>query len=168
MAPVRHLLPWNAPALSSAADWLLSQVRDADLSGWCVVLPSRRAGRRLEELLLIGAEARNCPLLPPRITTVGHLPELFTLLDSNPPASDIEHNLALAWSLAHLPPEQLQAILRQAPEPDDILGWTTLAQTIGRLVTELAGQGLSAADVARMGCQLPDFCDETRYRSRRR
>ena len=67
MLPSTTPLPWKAPVLASAAAWLMQQYPGGNLSKVIVVLPARRAGRRLEELLLEACEQQSLPLVPPRV-----------------------------------------------------------------------------------------------------
>jgi hypothetical protein len=102
----RHFLGWSQPVLHSAADLLIDSrlVRESpewrgaiDLSAVLIALPGGRAGRRLIELLLERSEAIGRPLIPPRLVTVGGLPEeLYRPTHSAPPPL-VE---TLAWAAA--------------------------------------------------------------------
>jgi hypothetical protein len=90
----RRFFDWKQPALAAAADYLWdayarveplagkSRQKNNDLASWdldrvIVALPGSRARRRLLELLVGRAEERRAVLVPPRIVTVGQLPELL-------------------------------------------------------------------------------------------
>ena len=71
---------WERPALPSAVDWLIGQYGSGqlvDMDRVIVVVPGSRAGRRLREILLARVEELELAYFPPRITTVGQLPELL-------------------------------------------------------------------------------------------
>ncbi len=97
----RVFLGWHRPALPAAAEWLAAAAPprpgSLELSGWRVVLPGARAGRRLLELLLEEAEARGLTLAPPELVTVGSLPERL-----HPPTRPAPHPQveAAAWRTA--------------------------------------------------------------------
>src|SRR5204862_1555798 len=81
----RVFVDWQRPALAVAAEWLISFARrsgsadSADLRQVIVVVPGRRAGRRLLELLVQQAEEAGVVLSPPQILTEGSFPEqLYT------------------------------------------------------------------------------------------
>ena len=73
----RIFLGWDGPALPAAAAYIVDHYlhgQVADLRPATLVLPGRRARRRMIELLLEQAEARGATLIPPTATTVGALP----------------------------------------------------------------------------------------------
>jgi RecB family exonuclease len=79
-----HRLDAARGVLPAAAAWLLAHACDpaaadgaADLSNVMVVVPGRRAGHRLLEILLDLAAARSLDLAPPETVTLGKLPELL-------------------------------------------------------------------------------------------
>ena len=70
-------LGWDHPSLPAAAAHVVEHYiegRVADLRPATIVLPGRRARRRIVELLLDEAEVRGATLIPPEATTVGGLP----------------------------------------------------------------------------------------------
>ncbi|MBL4889657.1 MAG: hypothetical protein JKX97_06520 [Candidatus Lindowbacteria bacterium] len=76
MTSKMHFIDWNASAFSSTCDWLESEFWSSggvDLSRVTIVVPGGRSSRRLLEVLA-GKFDR---LIPPRIVTLGSLPELF-------------------------------------------------------------------------------------------
>lgn len=158
------LLPWKAPVLASAAAWLVQRYGGGDMGRVIVALPASRAGRRLEELLLEACERRGIALVPPRITTVGHLPDLLRPTPAPgcrelPPASEVEQRLAWMDALRGADAETLSPIVPHPPSGGDMLGWSSLAESLAALLKELAGDGLRPADVAERGAELPDFSD---------
>jgi hypothetical protein len=153
VAPVtaqRAFLDWAAPALPSAADWLLDKApphdRVLDLQQLVVCLPSARAGRRLLEALVDRAELQRRGLLPPAIVTLGALPELLYVSDERV-ASDEER--LLAWTEAVLSLD-VRALL--GGETPDAAGARQLAKSLMRLQDELAAARIGFGDVcARAG-----------------
>src|SRR5580698_3240791 len=74
----RVFLGWNAPPLPAAAAELVKRYRSADtldLSRTVVVVPGKRAGRCLRELLVDAAARDGLLLTPPDIVTESTLPE---------------------------------------------------------------------------------------------
>lgn len=167
MATQRVFLGWDAPALKSAADWLIDRTGDAgpiDLSGWAVVTPGRRAGRRLTEILLERADALGRPLTPPRSLTVGSLPERL-YRPPKPIADDLTCRLAWTAALRSTDGPTLQAVLPHPPDAEDASAWDALAAMVMRLHRELAGEAVTFADVAKRGYQMDGFHDEPRWRA---
>ena len=95
----REFLGWDRAVLPAAAAWLLEQFGN-DLSGLIIGVPTRRAGRRLLELLAetSGADASaTAGLVPPSIQTPGSLPECFYQPQASPrgggcAADDVEED----------------------------------------------------------------------------
>lgn len=80
----RYFLDRNRPLLHLAVDWIISHFvceKRLDLRDVILALPVARAGMRLEEILLarvekeIAAGALQTDWTPPRIVTIGNLPE---------------------------------------------------------------------------------------------
>ncbi len=177
---------WDGPALPRAARLLVSsygpgQVDGADrgdrtaaeeapdagegaldLSGVVVVLPGARAGRRLLELLLELCEAEGWSLRPPRITTLGGVPELL-FTPERPEPSGLLLRRVWARELARLPREEIEGLLVEPPEPGDLSGWMELARTVVDLQSTVGAEGHSFADVARVCTEGLLFNDEKRW-----
>ncbi len=80
MPVTRTFLDWSRPALPQAAEWLVRHNRmmnHVDLGETIVVVPGKRAGRRLLEILLAETDRHGWRFSSPLITTVGRLPELL-------------------------------------------------------------------------------------------
>ena len=80
MPITRQFFDWRRPALAVAAGYLWERYERGgtwDLDRVVVALPGGRAGRRLLERMVQLADERGAILTPPRIVTVGHLPELL-------------------------------------------------------------------------------------------
>jgi len=161
----RIFLGFDQPALHAAVDVLVDALAVGDqwdMSAAAVVVPGGRAGRRLLELLVDRAEADQLLFTPPRIVTVGHLPEL--LYESALPVADaVACRLALAEALRELPDETLAALSARPPEPTDTPGWLALADQIEPLFDELNGACLGPADVAERGALLFDDVEANRW-----
>lgn len=141
---------WDRPALQLAAALLVDRYTVADeldLRGCVVVVPGARAGRRLKELLLAAATARGLRLVPPRIATIGHLPELLHTA-TLPAADGAIRRRAWARALRRTPSDRLRLIYADTPESDDVRGWLATARRVDQLHREVAAAGLTFRDVA--------------------
>jgi len=144
MPATRHFLGYDRPALWAAADYLVGRGAadapggGADLSGVTVVVPGGRAGRRLEQALVARWEAaHHGPLAPPRIVTVGRLPE--QLYDAGDTLGDTAAAWALAAALRDADPADIALALGQPPADDDAPGWVRVATELAAVVNELRG-----------------------------
>lgn len=158
----RLFLDWRRPCLAAAVDYLAQRFLQRgrfDLGGVLVALPGGRAMRRLEELLVEEAEVRGATLIPPRLTTIGGLPEML-YTRRKPFAEDLVQRLAWVDALRAAGERRLEPLLRTLPEPDDLRGWLSLARMVSALHRELAADGLDFADVLREGGALPAFQSE--------
>jgi len=163
--PQRYFLGWEHSALWSAAEWLLARhgtASEADLGRLIVVLPGRRAGRRLLEILVQESERRGMALVPPQIVTVGSLPEL--LYDAPAaPAGALAAELAWVAALRATDPELLRRFVAEPPPQAEPPRWLGLAELLGRLHAELGGHALRFADVASCVRQIGDFGEDRRW-----
>ena len=149
MAPRRFFLGTDRPALVSAAGYL----REAagadgilDLSQFVVVLPGRRAGRRLLELLADETAPGCSDVRPPRVLTFDRLPELLYPLQR--PAADELTQLLVWWgTLTQFSAEQLRPAIPHPPRRDSLNAWIALSETLKRQHCELAAEGLDFDDV---------------------
>ena len=145
----RHLLGWDAPALPSAARTISEHYADRgdlDLRSAVVVTPGARAGRRLGELLLDESEALGIPLTPPRMVTLGQLPELL-YRTRRPLATDTTARHLFAEALRSTEPEALAVVFPTLP--GTISGWMALAKLVEGLHRETGAEGLDFAEIAR-------------------
>ncbi|HSG48231.1 MAG TPA: PD-(D/E)XK nuclease family protein [Longimicrobiales bacterium] len=182
----RLLLPWSRPLLPQAARLLVehytsephpaSPGAEARMDGAVVVLPGSRAGRRLKELLVGVADGMGVRLVPPRIVTLGVLPELLYDLDG-PVASTTVRRLVWAEALREVAGsaasrEHLSRIFAALPggpgagSRGDTLGdWTPLARELSQLARTVAAGGYRFRDVAaRCGGSLL-YDDAPRWRT---
>jgi hypothetical protein len=155
----RQFLGWKQPVLRSAAEFLLAQQPKpgtADLRQVIVVIPGRRAGRRLLEILVQEAARQKLTLLPPEIITEGELPEkLYT--PKLPFADQLTQDLVWARVLQAAPDEVRQKIVPRAPSAEDATRWLELGRLIRKQHTELAADGLDFSHVATRGAKLAGF-----------
>ena len=147
----RAFLGWDRPILHAAVDWFQSTyaftASDWDLSTCTIVLPGRRAGRRLSELLRQRAAEHNVRLKPPNITTSGELPErLYNPTEKL--ASELEQTLAWCSVLRGNDPSQLTPLIANPPPPFPVGPWLELGGAIRRLYQELAAEDYCFADIA--------------------
>ncbi len=139
----RIFLGWDRPALRSITEHLLRRApphdRVIDLQGVLVAMPSARAGRRLLALMVEESERRQRGLLPPRIVTLGALPEcLYT--PRRPLAA--EEECVLAWLDAMAGSPEACAVLAVEPSTD-------LARVALRMHAALAAERRGFGDAAR-------------------
>lgn len=165
MSLSRHFLDVSEPALLSAADFLIERYqrgRAADMRHAIVVLPGRRAARRLLEILVEQAERNGLLLSPPTLETVGRLPE-HLYRAKRPFASDQTQQLAWARVLRDADRNRLLRVVAAPSATDDLVGWLDLAQLVWQLHTELAADGLDFRDVAERGQELETFAEAERW-----
>jgi ATP-dependent helicase/nuclease subunit B len=165
----REFLGCQRPPLPLAADFLLqrySHGASCDMAAAIVVLPGSRAARRLLEIFVERAEQRSLHFTPPKIETVGHLPEQL-YRPQKPFATALVQQLAWAEVLRTAPAQQLAPILASPPPPEERGLWLELGQLLARQHTELAADGLDFADVARRGAEVDGFDEAARWQTLR-
>ena len=163
----RTFLGWHEPALRLAAAHLADHYARAGelrMTNATVALPGARAGRRLKELLLDAADERGLRLLPPRVVTVGHLPELL-YTPALPVAEPALCRRVWMQALRELPAELRARLFPAPPASADLRGWMALARVMEDLHTEVAGAGLRFGDVAELCSEGLLFCDDGRWRA---
>jgi hypothetical protein len=134
----RNFLGWSEPALPQAADWLLAEY-GADLSAVTVVLPGRRAGRRLIELLVQRAPSSWCP---PKVATLAEISDLLVSY-SRPRAGQYQRTLCWTMALQSCKRRELQALMSAPPAENDFASWWKLAELLDSLHRELAAEALT-------------------------
>jgi len=138
---VEHLRSEHGPSSSRSKHWGLDHL--------LVVLPTRRAGRRLGELLERSATRDGLALATPQIITVGELPEfLYVRPNGTKLADEFERTLAWTSSLQQSDPSTLAPVFPVLPQPDAWSAWIELATTIRKLHEDLASSSLTFEDVA--------------------
>jgi RecB family exonuclease len=167
MAVTRRFLGLKRPALHLATEYLFQRYgrgQTADMSGAIVVLPGRRAGRRLLEILVEHAEQHDLVLAPPLIETVGRVPEQL-YRPKRPFATDFVQQLAWSAVLQTADRARLQRIITHPPGKEDLAAWHDLGQLFWRLHTELAADGLDFGEVAGRGEALEAFGEAERWKA---
>lgn len=158
----RQFFDWHRPALPQVVEWLCrsrQQHSFLDLSDVLFVLPGRRAGRRLEQLLFEQAQGR---FAPPDIVTLGQLPE--RLYDAKQPfANELTQRLAWADALSSFSAAELAPLLRDVPDRGEHQRWLALGEMLSRHHQELAADGLNFADVAARAGDLRGFDEHDRW-----
>ncbi|MBW3542501.1 MAG: PD-(D/E)XK nuclease family protein, partial [Planctomycetes bacterium] len=163
----RVFLGWDRPALPAVVDWLIERFApagEADFGQVIVVVPGRRAGRRLLELLIERSDSR---LVPPEIITQGELPELLYRA-KRPFADELVQHLAWVQALRQLGPAALRDVVPDPPAADNAAGWLLLGELLAKQHTELAADGLDFADVARRGGEVEHFDEAHRWKALRK
>ncbi len=156
-------LGWDQPALPTTAGHLIEHYIEgdvADLRSSTIVLPGRRALRRIIELLLEESEIRGVRLIPPKVITIGNLPELL-YSNTKPLVDDITSRRAWSKALRNANRKTLEKVFPYLP--DSITKWDELADLLVELHRDLARGGYRFADVVK-ACQssLP-FDDSMRW-----
>jgi RecB family exonuclease len=161
-----QFLDWDKPCLQRAADFLLGLTEDSnrfDLGELIVVLPASRAVRRLTELLLERALEVQAVLTPPKIITVGSLPEQLYSSEV-PTASELDSQIAWVQSLKNFESAELEAVFGTLPEEEDFNGWMKLAGCLMSLWKEVSGAGLDFETLQeRASARMPGFDDCERW-----
>ncbi|WP_437228687.1 PD-(D/E)XK nuclease family protein [Planctomicrobium sp. SH661] len=164
MASIQRIfLDWSRPALHTVADQLIARSRSphlVDLSHLVLVFYGSQAGRRCLELLTERAGGKLCP---PRIVTVGQLPELL-YEPKRPFASVLVQQLVWAQALRNTPPARLRSFVSAPPEPADQAGWLRLGELLRKQHEELARDQLDFSDVWRRGASLAGFDEVDRWK----
>lgn len=166
MPVTRMFLDWHRPALITAADYLLDRYTNAgaaDLSGAVIVVPGRRAGRRLMELLIEAADERQVRLTPPPVETVGRLPERLYKAQRRF-AGDLVNKLAWTAALRALDDEDLRTVIPDPPQEHDISRWLSFGELVWKQHRELAAEGLDFQHVIQHGEELSEFNEGDRWK----
>ena len=176
--PERHFLGWQRPLLPSAADWLIERGQRhtlIDLDPIVVVVPGRRAGRRLLETLAERAlERGSAGLVPPRIVTPGQLVEVL-VPSKAPVAGELEQLLARLRVLSDASAAELEPLLPREVQKGEthrrdrearvgFTRWLELARTLEKLSGELAVEGLTLPFAANLLAERLEFPEVERWR----
>ena len=158
-------LGWDQPALPAAASHLIEHYIEgpvADLRSATLVLPGRRARRRVIELLLDQAKSRGATLIPPEATTVGSLPGLLHS-SPRPLADDVTSRRAWSRALRSVDREAVERVFPHLPESDSPVEWDELAGLLAGLHQDLAREGHRFGDVTRICRSGFPFDDGARW-----
>ena len=157
----RLFLPWNKPLLEQVSTFLCDEVAGTfDLSSYVVALPAKRAGRKLLERLVSEAEKASKVLIPPRIISIGELPELFYTPHLPVAPESVQ---VLAWVKALQSTPHRKEIL---PETGDLRAfgeWSSIGKLLVGVWSQIAGAGISFRDVAKIGVEGGSFFEEERW-----
>ena len=158
----RTFLGWDRPVLHSAVDFLEKKHlrgNEWNLNSVLLVVPGSMAGRRLELLLAERASQSNYVLRPPRILTLGELPE--ELYHAKLPfAEPLTQVMAWVQVLRKMPIQDLQPLLFEVPDSDYLGPWMDLGRLLASLHRELASDLLDFSDVA---TKLKGTAEESRW-----
>jgi ATP-dependent helicase/nuclease subunit B len=150
----RIFLGTDRPALHLVTDYLFgrfAQLGQADFRQVTLVLPGGRAGRRLLERLIDASKQQNARFTPPKILTVGQLPELL-YQSKKPFADDLVQQLVWSETLQSFDPSALQQVIAELPSTasSDSYAWEhwlALGKLMQGLHRELASNALDFSDV---------------------
>ena len=165
MAIHRVFMGWDQPSLPAAADHLLSRFSACEgnsLEDTIVAVPGGRAGRRLEEILVHKAQSTQAGWIPPRIMTVGKLPEQLYVAKL-PFADELAQQLAWIEALKTVEYDELANLISALPADDDLAAWLALGEMLARLHRELAADGLDFNSVADCGLRIEGFQEQARW-----
>ncbi|SVD38843.1 uncharacterized protein METZ01_LOCUS391697, partial [marine metagenome] len=163
----RVFLGFESPALERAATLLVDRFRREhllDMREAIVIMPGRRASRRLREILAARAADAQLMLALPEIRTIGTLPEELYAAE-RPFASELVQQLAWAQVLREAGNVDRSAVVPLPSSDDDssVSAWLDLGDLLRRYQLELAADGLTFADVERLGQEMDDFTELPRW-----
>jgi len=165
MAIERVFLGWDRPCLPAAADHLFSRLAACEGNGpedVIVAVPGGRAGRRLEEILVHKAQGTRSDWIPPRIITVGKLPEQLYVAKM-PFADELAQQLAWIEAVKAVDRDGLAKLISAMPADDDLAAWLALGEILAKLHRELAADGLDFDSVADCGLRIEGFQEQARW-----
>lgn len=148
--PTRHFLSLEQSILPAVVEHFFQafvQGNTCDMREQLVVLPSSLAQRRLTELLALKAEAEAVILYPPKIVTIGTLPERLYVAKL-PFASDLVQELAWVDALKSVPPQELKKIVPVPPPPAASQQWLELGKMLSGIHRETSSERLNFNSVA--------------------
>lgn len=165
MQTQRIFIDWEKQFLPQVAEWLFANYAERDeldLSGLKLVLSTSRAGRRLLEILAEITSEKALRLFPPRIISVGELPEI--ILEGQhqlPAANQLERRMA--W-IAALDSEDCAGIWGGGDGGKiDAAALPRYAAMAERLYAEVSGAGLRFSDVAEIVRENSDRAEDVRW-----
>ncbi len=151
MAIDRYFLGWDQPALPLVADYLVQRyasTNQLNLAGVILVFPGRRAAHRMLELLVDHAAARYPEMIPPRMVTFSHFPELL-YLQKKKLADDLTQLLVWKQAVNAVPEREIRPAIATLPPEDSLPSWMKLCDSLRRQHEELAAESLNFDDVFR-------------------
>ncbi|MEM7782922.1 MAG: PD-(D/E)XK nuclease family protein, partial [Planctomycetota bacterium] len=160
----RVFLGLDQPPLTVASQWLIDRFQSnvqgdgsvaLDLSNFVVVLPSARARNRLLQLLVQFCREQTIRLVPPTITTLGHLPEYLYVAEKRL-ATELAQQIAWSKALQQSPIEEIRCLTGNL-EMEDLQDWQPIANLIAQLHARLANDIWSFSSVAKRIRDIPGF-----------
>ena len=168
MGVYREFLGWERPFLEGVAGYFLEMGGASgdgvvDLRDCVLVLPGRRGGRRLLELLAKGAEDKGCLLLPPVFLTLGVFPEYFY---SVPRA--VANGFVRQWAWVRVMREfggaGLKGVFPNFPDDGDFASLLGFAEQFERVWREVSAAGLDFSSVIAEGFKGVESYEANRWR----
>ncbi|MBE2215035.1 MAG: PD-(D/E)XK nuclease family protein [Opitutaceae bacterium] len=152
-SPTLHLLAWDTPLIHAAVDHLATawdRRGPLDLGDMLLVVPTRRAGRRLREALAAHAAAHGHAVFPPRVVQPEQL--LSEAINGQPAASPAEALVAWIDVLRAARLAEFDAVFPVEPVDRGFPWAARLAGQLMEVQAVLGENGLRFADVpARAG-----------------
>ncbi|MFK7737352.1 MAG: PD-(D/E)XK nuclease family protein [Pirellulaceae bacterium] len=145
-------LGWDKPVLQSVAERLHAEFAGKaswDLRGLMLVLPSGLAGRRLHEILAAKASDLGLAFYPPKIVTVGQMPEELYQAEL-PFAAASTQQFAWLTALRESPTSELSKFLPTLPSDPNSAQWLDVARMLDSLHREIGSECLDFVEVARV------------------
>ncbi len=170
MSITRHFVDWNKPALTEAADYLIRRYADADhldMSQVILVLPGRRAARRMLELLVQRGGSKWPALVPPRMVTFNQFPELL-YPQQQKLADDLTQLLVWRKALYAVRPQEIRAALPNRPDENSVSSWLALCESLRKQHNELAADGMEFDEVHLKLVELGHSEEAERWQALRR
>lgn len=171
MTPDRLFVGWSSSCVDAVVDLLWGQCSGGslrDLSAHIVVTSSARAGRRLVELLAIRARrdggADRVTLLPPRVCTIGRIPEELYLPDL-PIAGELASLLAWVTALKDADAATLEPLIGKLPDGADMTTLLAIARDLAAQRAQVTGEGITLAKVASACGTVAGFDDSARWKA---
>lgn len=165
----RVFLGFEKPPLVTAAEWLLNRFRlelngenRFDLSNVIVVVPTTRAQNRLLQLMVNQVNGLEGLFTPPRITTLGQLPE-FLYKAAKPLASDLTQQIAWTKVLEQSSRSQIECLTGRE-DIEEGYDWRPMASLISALHSRLANDIWSFNSVSREVKSCKGFLKEEAVR----
>jgi len=170
MTITRHFLDWNKPALTAAADYLISRYANGDqldMSKVVLVFPGRRAARRMLELLVQRGGSKWPALVPPRMVTFNQFPELL-YPQQQKLADDLTQLLVWRKALYAVRPQEIRAALPNRPDENSVSSWLALCESLRKQHNELAADGMEFDEVHLKLVELGHSEEAERWKALRR
>lgn len=156
--PNREFIGWDEAILPRVVELLFDRYASdgtCDMRNTLIVLPGGLATRRLGELLTLRSQESSLILYPPKIVTIGALPEQLYVAKF-PFASDLVQHLAWVEALKSVTPEVLKKVVPVPPPQSAAQQWLELGKILGGVHRELASDGFDFVSVAAAIGQHPE------------